>query len=67
MEKYNKILFIFFLSFLLSQYAPYFDSSKAYEHLEEQCEIGARYPGSDEHIQMKNYLSKQVKIKLNLL
>ena len=67
MKKHNKILFIFFLSLLFSQYAPYFDSSKAYKHLVEQCEIGARYPGSDEHIQMKDYLINYLENKVDSL
>jgi len=67
MKKYKTIIFVFFLSILSSQYAPYFDSSNAYKYLVEQCEIGERYPGSKEHVQTKNYLISFLKNKVDSL
>ena len=34
---------------------PHFSGVKAFEYLEKQCEFGHRYPGSKEHINLKNY------------
>ncbi len=55
MFKYINILFF---SFLLSQYAPFFDGDLAYEHLLKQCSFGPRYPGSKAHVDFKNFLVK---------
>ena len=49
------IKIILLVSFILSGDIPYFDGDKAFDYLEKQCEFGYRYPGSKEHIQMKDY------------
>ena len=51
-----KYLNIIFFSFLLSQYAPYFDGDLAYEYLLKQCSFGPRYPGSKAHVDFKDFL-----------
>ena len=50
------LLIILFQSFLFSQSIPYFDSEKAFSYLELQCDFGPRYPGSEGHLNFKNYL-----------
>jgi len=45
----NKLVFFFFLLFVISSCAdnfPAFNEDSAFEHLEKQCELGVRYPGS---------------------
>jgi len=54
MNKYLYILLFIFID--LGQSAPFFDSKKAFNYLINQCEIGTRFPGSSEHLEMKNYL-----------
>jgi len=49
------IKIILLVSFILPGDIPYFDGNKAFNYLEKQCEFGYRYPGSKEHIQMKDY------------
>jgi len=51
-----KKILLFITSIILSQNAPYFDQDKAFDYLNNQCEIGTRYPGSKEHLKMKDYL-----------
>ena len=34
-----------------------FDSNSAFKYIEKQCEIGPRYPGSDGHKKLINYLN----------
>ncbi len=46
----NKLIFFFFLILVISSCAdsfPVFNADSAFEHLEKQCELGVRYPGSD--------------------
>ncbi|MDP8203633.1 MAG: M28 family peptidase [Candidatus Tenebribacter mawsonii] len=46
----NKLIFFVFLMLVISSCAenhPTFDEDKAFAHLEKQCDIGVRYPGSD--------------------
>ncbi|MBT3755049.1 MAG: M28 family peptidase [Candidatus Cloacimonetes bacterium] len=45
----NKLIFFLFLIFVISSCAenyPVFDENNAFIHLEKQCELGVRYPGS---------------------
>jgi len=51
----NKILIVILMGFGIGQSIPYFDGNIAFEYLEKQCEFGHRYPGSKEHINLKNY------------
>ena len=55
------LLVILFQSILLSQSIPYFDSDKAFSYLELQCDFGPRYPGSEGHLNFKNYLEEFLK------
>ena len=46
----NKLIFFFFLILVISSCVdsfPVFNADSAFEHLEKQCELGVRYPGSD--------------------
>ena len=46
----NKLIFFLFLMLVISSCAdsfPAFNEDRAFEHLEKQCELGVRYPGSD--------------------
>jgi len=46
----NKLIFFLLLLLVISSCAdnyPAFDADEAFDHLENQCELGARYPGSD--------------------
>lgn len=40
---------------------PVFDSQSAFRFLEEQCEIGPRYPGSREHLKLRRYLVNKLR------
>ena len=51
----NKILYITIVSLSLCQNIPHFDGDIAFEYLKKQCEFGHRYPGSKEHIKLKDY------------
>ena len=51
----KKFIFILLFSLALNIDVPYFDGNKAYEYLVKQCDFGYRYPGSMEHVNMKNY------------
>ena len=51
----NKIFLILFLAVVQSQQAPLFDGEIAFKYLEKQCAFGERYPGSKNHIKMKDY------------
>jgi len=57
----KRILIILFQTVLLSQSIPYFDSDKAFSYLELQCDFGPRFPGSQGHLDFKNYLTKFLK------
>lgn len=50
-----KIIIIILLSTIIAQDAPFFDGNLAFKFLEEQCEIGPRYPGSQGHLETKKY------------
>ena len=49
------IKIILFISVAMSQNIPYFDGEKAFDYLVKQCEFGYRYPGTQEHVDLKNY------------
>ena len=49
------IKIILLTSLLSAQTIPHFDGDVAFSYLEKQCEFGARYPGSKEHVDLKNY------------
>ena len=57
----NNFIFIILISFSFTQYAPYFNGEKAYEYLLKQCSFGPRYPGSEAHIEFKDYLIDYLK------
>ena len=63
----KNLILITISSLCFSQNAPYFDSEKAFTYLLKQCEIGTRYPGSKEHITLKNYLVNFLKDKSDTL
>ena len=49
---YKNIIFIsiaLYCANLSAQSVPYFDSGKAFEYINKQCEFGPRYPGSEGH------------------
>ena len=52
----NKLLFVIFFNLLFTQYAPYFDGEAAFEHLMKQCSFGPRFPGSQAHLEFKDFL-----------
>ena len=47
---------IVLVSFSIGQNAPYFDGEKAFSFIEKQCSFGPRNPGSDSHVEFKDYL-----------
>ena len=49
------IKIILFVSLGTAQNIPYFDGDLAFSYLVKQCEFGPRYPGSNEHIDIKDY------------
>ncbi len=56
-----KILFSFFLFLVMfsscqSQVIPDFNEQNAFQHLEKQCEFGARVPGTEAHLKCRDYL-----------
>ena len=53
---HKSINIICLLSICCCQISPNFDGEKAYGYLLKQCDFGARYPGSKEHVELKNYL-----------
>ena len=59
----NFFLLILFFSVCILQNAPFFDETRAYSYLIKQCEFGTRYPGSKEHIDVKNFLVDFLKDK----
>jgi len=52
----NRYFFILFLTIIQSQKIPLFDGEIAFKYLEKQCAFGERYPGSQNHIDLKDYL-----------
>ena len=50
---------ILLISFIISNEAM-FDSSRAYDYVLQQCEFGARYPGSQGHHECKNFLFNEL-------
>ena len=53
-----KTIIILLFSVCLSQFSPPFNGETAYNYLLKQCEFGPRYPGSDKHLELKDYLIK---------
>lgn len=56
-----KLLFSFFLFLVMfsscqSQVIPDFNEQNAFQHLEKQCEFGARVPGTEAHLKCRDYL-----------
>ena len=51
----NRIFYILFLVILQSQQIPLFDGEIAFKYLEKQCSFGERYPGSQNHVDLKDY------------
>jgi len=49
-------LFSFLFSFCQGQVIPEFNEQHAFQHLEKQCEFGARVPGTEAHLKCKDYL-----------
>ena len=50
-----KIIYILIVSFLYAQHAPFFDGEIAFKYLEKQCSFGERYPGSQNHLNLKDH------------
>ena len=42
--------FVLYCADLSAQSVPYFDSNKAFEYINKQCEFGPRYPGSEGYL-----------------
>ena len=57
----NKIILIIFLVFCNGQNAPPFDGNRAMDLLQTQCDFGPRFPGSEGHSQMKQFMYKFLK------
>jgi hypothetical protein len=55
----KKLIILFLLLLLIScrVSVPKFNSSRAWQYLEEQCELGPRAPGSDEIELCRNYIT----------
>jgi len=55
----NKLLILLICTFSLiscAEHIPQFNSEQSFRYLEEQCEIGPRYPGSDEIQLCRDYI-----------
>ncbi len=55
----TKLIIIFFVASISScnsQVTPKFDQDNAFLYLEKQCDFGPRVPGTDAHVNCKNYL-----------
>jgi len=52
----NKIIILILSSIVLSQNIPHFDGKRSMKLLIEQCDLGPRYPESEGHLLMKQYL-----------
>ncbi|SVE19536.1 uncharacterized protein METZ01_LOCUS472390, partial [marine metagenome] len=63
----KKIKLILFITFISAQSVPHFDGEIAFDYLIKQCEFGARYPGSEQHHNFKNYLVDFLKNKADEL
>ena len=63
MNRLIKILYILIVSFLYSQYAPFFDGEIAFKYLEKQCSFGERYPGSQNHLNLNRLDCKWLILK----
>mgnify|MGYP000742300577 FL=1 len=57
-----KLLIVLIISTIFSQTVLYFNGNNAMNYLEQQCEIGPRYPGSPGHLEAielyKNHFNK---------
>jgi len=51
-----KIIIFMLSSIVLSQNIPHFDGNRSMKLLIEQCDLGPRYPESEGHLLMKQYL-----------
>lgn len=49
------------LSACQGQVIPEFDDQNAFHHLEKQCEFGPRVPGTESHLQCRDYLVETLK------
>jgi len=61
MRIHIKLIFSFFLftsmcSSCQGQVMPEFNEQNAFQHLEKQCQFGARVPGTDAHLKCRDYL-----------
>ena len=54
----NRISILITIVLCFGQNIPFFDSNRSMDLLEIQCAFGPRFPGSDGHAQMKEYLEK---------
>ena len=52
----KNLVYIFCISIIFSQKAPYFDEKRAMDLLIKQCDFGPRHPGSAGHKKMKIFL-----------
>tara|TARA_B100001559_G_C16496864_1_gene621260 strand:- start:1413 stop:2312 length:900 start_codon:yes stop_codon:yes gene_type:complete len=52
----TRFFYILFFAIIQTQQIPLFDGDIAFSYLKKQCEFGERYPGSQNHIDLKNYL-----------
>lgn len=60
----NRFIFVFLLSILIiscQNSIPEFSSEESFTFLEKQCELGPRYPGSDEIELCRNYIIDELK------
>ncbi|MCD4797263.1 MAG: M28 family peptidase [Candidatus Cloacimonetes bacterium] len=60
----NRFVFVFLLSILIiscQDIIPEFNGEESFTFLEKQCELGPRYPGSDEIELCRNYIIDELK------
>jgi len=60
MTKILSWLFLLFIMIGCSRAIPEFDSENAFKKLEEQCDIGYRYPGSEEIKILRRYIISEM-------
>lgn len=53
---FSSFLFLLLLVSCHSQVIPEFNAGNAFQHLEKQCEFGARVPGTNAHLKCRDYL-----------
>ena len=54
----NRISILITIVLCFGQNVPFFDSNRSMDLLEIQCAFGPRFPGSDGHAQMKEFMEK---------